>query len=218
MGQQTSDEIVSIINKILEQGKSFFNNLEHQDFLPNGGFTEEQSIEKGFDYSVIDILTQHFGFKPAKMTEWFGLSRQSIYTTLEKRSPARKSKWTGKSISEREIELLSTLVANNAFDYTDDELTCCCMNNKQDNFVCLFIYENTIKCFFLKDLPNEIQEEIVNKKMHIYTERELACESSGRTVYVLTKPYYRPDNPERFRANAQARGMTTEEYSLFISG
>ena len=54
--------------------------------------------------------------------------------------------------------------------------------------------------------------------MHMYTERELAGESDGRVINVLTKPFYRPDNPERFRANAQLRGMTTDEYAVFISG
>lgn len=92
------------------------------------------------------------------------------------------------------------------------------MNNKQDDFVCLFIYENEIKCFFLNDLPDEIREQVVVKKMHMYTERELAGESDGRVINVLTKPFYRPDNPERFRANAQLRGMTTDEYAVFISG
>lgn len=54
--------------------------------------------------------------------------------------------------------------------------------------------------------------------MHMYTERELAGESDGRVINVLTKPFYRPDNPERFRANAQFRGMTSDEYAVFISG
>lgn len=174
--------------------------------------------EKGFDYLVIDILTQQFGFKPVKMAEWFGLSRQSIYNALEKRSPTRQSKWTGKSMTEQEIDILSRLIANKIFNYSDKETSCYCMNNKQDNFACLFIYENVIKCFFLKDLPDKIQGEIIAKKMHVYTERELAGESSGQIVYMLTKPYYRPDNPERFRLNAQLRGMTVDAYSLFMSG
>ena len=218
VGQQTKDEIVAVISMIRDQGKEFFDNLEQQSFQPIYNSAEDQLTEKGFDFSIIDILTQKFGLKPLKMTEWFGLSRQSVYNALEKRSPSRKSKWTGRSISEQEIEILSGLIAGNAFNYKDEETICCCMNNMQDDFVCLFIYENSIKCFFLKDLPNSIQEEIIRKKMHVYTDRELAGESSGRTVYLLTKPFFRPDDPERFRANAQLRGMSTDEYSLFISG
>ena len=218
VGPQTRDNIVSTINAILDQGKAFFDHAEQEELSSTDSIAETQPAKKGFDYAVIDILAQQFGFRTTKMAEWFGLSKQSIYNILEKRSPKRKSKWTGKIISEPETEVLLRLIEKGDFDYADDTLSCCCMNNGRDDFVCLFIYEDTIKCFFLKDLPNAIQEKIISKKMQVYTERELAGESSGRIVFLFTKPFYRPDHLERFRANAQLRGMTTDAYSLFISG
>lgn len=218
VGAQTRDEILAVINAIMREGRAYFDNLTSQYYQELGDEPIVESAGKGFDFAVIDILTERFGFKPAKMTEWFGLSRQSVYNALEKRLPQRRSTWTGKTLSEGELSILAGLIENKRFDYTDDEVTCCCMNNRQDDFVCLFIYENEIKCFFLKDLPDEIWEQVVSKKMHRYTERELAGESDGRVINVLTKPFYRPDNPERFRANAQFRGMTSDEYAVFISG
>ncbi len=218
VGAQTKDEILAIIDVIIRDGRDYFDNLTSQDNQELGNEPIVESAGKGFDFAVIDILIERFVFKPAKMTEWFGLSRQSVYNALEKRLPQRRSTWTGKTICESELSILTELIENKSFDYTDDEVTCCCMNNKQDDFVCLFIYENEIKCFFLNDLPDEIREQVVVKKMHMYTERELAGESDGRVINVLTKPFYRPDNPERFRANAQLRGMTTDEYAVFISG
>lgn len=202
VGVLSRKEITEAIENIIQMGKADIPSMEDK----NADTTEittvdtrtDQAIhkvedmpliEKGFDYSVIDILTQQFGLKPAKMTEWFGLSRQSIYNALEKRSPARQSTWTGKNMTKQEIDILSRLIANKIFNYSDKETSCYCMNNKQDNFACLFIYENAIKCFFLKDLADKIQGEIIAKKMHIYTERELAGESSGQIVYMLTKPY-----------------------------
>lgn len=218
VGAQTRDEILAVINAIIREGRAYFDNLTSQYDQKHGDEPIVESASKGFDFAVIDILTERFGFKPAKMTEWFGLSRQSVYNALEKRLPQRRSTWTGKAISESELSILAKLIENKSFDYTDDEVTCCCMNNRQDDFVCLFIYENEIKCLFLKDLPYEIREQVVSKKMHMYTERELAGESDGRVINVLTKPFYRPDNPERFRANAQFRGMTSDEYAVFVSG
>lgn len=224
VGAQIRDEILAVINAIIREGRAYFDNLTSQYDQKHGDepVVEDEPIvesaSKGFDFTVIDILTERFGFKPVKMTEWFGLSRQSVYNALEKRLPKRRSTWTGKTISESELSILAKLIENKSFDYTDDEVTCCCMNNRQDDFVCLFIYENEIKCFFLKDLPDEIREQVVSKKMHRYTERELAGESDGRVINVLTKPFYRPDNPERFRANAKLRGMATDEYAVFISG
>ena len=218
VGAQTRDEILAVINAIIREGRAYFDNLTSQYDQKHGDEPIVESASKGFDFAVIDILTERFGFKPAKMTEWFGLSRQSVYNALGKRLPQRRSTWTGKTISESELSILAKLIENKSFDYIDDEVTCCCMNNRQDDFVCLFIYENEIKCLFLKDLPYEIREQVVSKKMHMYTERELAGESDGRVINVLTKPFYRPDNPERFRANAQFRGMTSDECAVFISG
>ncbi len=219
VGEQTRYEITSIIKSILENGKGYFEKLAKSSYAYQEAGTEiELRQGKGFDYSTIDILTAMFGLKPAEMAELFGLSRQRIYSILEKRSSRQRTSWTGKDLSEREKEILTGLIENNRFDYTDDEVICSCMNNKRDDFVCLFIYDNEIKCFFLKDLPDTIQDIIIHKKMHIYTERELAGESAGHTVYLLTKPYFRSDDPGKFRANAQLRGMTTDEYSVFISG
>ena len=218
VGTQTRDEILGVVDAIIGDGKAYFDNLTAHDNQEPGDESIAESAGKGFDFAVIDVLTERFSLKPAKMTEWFGLSRQSVYNALEKRLPQRRSAWTGKTLSENELSILAGLIENKSFDYTDDEVTCCCMNNRQDDFVCLFIYENEIKCFFLNDLPDEIREQVVAIKMHMYTERELAGESDGRVINVLTKPFYRPDNPERFRANAQLRGMTTDEYAVFISG
>ncbi len=217
VGQQTRDEITTVINSILADGKGFFDKLIDRTSAYSTNESDARP-EKGFDFSAIDLLIEEFRFKPVKMTEWFGLSRQSVYNALEKRLPQRGFVWTGKVLSKYEQEILIDLIEKNCFEYTVDEVTCCCMNNKRDNFVCLFIYENEIKCFFLKDLPDDIRDRVVSKKMHVFTERELAGESTGHTVYALTKPFFRPDYPDRFRANAQLRGMTTYEYAIFISG
>ena len=218
VGTQTRDEIVAIKDSIIREGKSYFDNIKSAEYQNHKDEAIDIQVGKGFDFSTIDLLVEKFGFKPVKMTEWFGLSRQGIYNALEIRSPKRRSLWTGKAFSEKERKILTSLIDNNRFDYTDDEVTCCCMNNKQDDFVCLFIYENEIKCFFLKDLPDDIRDSIVSRKMHIFTERELSGETAGQIVYVLTKPCFRPDQPDRFRANAQMRDMTIDEYSVFVSG
>ena len=83
---------------------------------------------------------------------------------------------------------------------------------------CLFIYDNEIKCFFLRDLPEEVQQEIFEANYHKYTERELAGESDGVVIYCIRRPFFLPKFPDKFRGNAQLRGMTSDEYAHFISG
>ena len=148
VGAQTRDEILAIIDVIIRDGRGYFDNLTSQDNQELGDEPIVESAGKGFDFAVIDILTERFMFKPAKMTEWFGLSRQSLYNALEKRLPQRRSTWTGKTICESELSILAELIENKSFNYTDDEVTCCCMNNKQDDFVCLLYMRTRLSASF----------------------------------------------------------------------
>ena len=216
IGSQTKDEILAIIEEIITQGSSYFCSKGNEVAESNEKL--EIPTGKGFDFPVIDILSKEFFFKPVRMTEWFGLSRQSIYNAIEKRSAKRHEIWTGKQLSEHEYIILRNLIRDRKFEYTDEQVICCCMNNRRDDLVCLFIYDNEIKCFFLKDLPEELQQQIVAVNYHKYTERELAGEVEGKIVYMIRKPFFIPDYPNKFRVNAQLRGMTSNEYALFISG
>lgn len=82
VGAQTRDEILAVINAIIREGRAYFDNLTSQYDQKHGDEPIVESASKGFDFAVIDILTERFEFKPAKMTEWFGLSRQSVYKRL----------------------------------------------------------------------------------------------------------------------------------------
>ena len=224
VGVLTRTDITTAIETIIAEGAEYFSHL-HLSECNSSNESEtvsETQIElhsnKGFDFPVIDILSEKFFFKPIRMTEWFGLSRQSIYNVLEKRSAMRREIWTGKQLSEDESKLLGHLIQNRIFDYTDEQITCCCMNNRQDDLACLFIYDNEIKCFFLRDLPEELQQEIFEANYHKYTERELAGESDGVVIYCIRRPFFLPKFPDKFRGNAQLRGMTSDEYAHFISG
>ena len=168
IGHLTRNEILTIIEKIISQGGSYFESDSAERADEFTAIAEPEG--KGFDFSVIDILSEKFFFKPIRMAEWFGLSRQGIYNVLDQRSPKRRRNWTGKELSEQEYGILQQLVQNKKFDYSDDQTTCCCMNNRKDDLACLFIYENEIKCFFLKDLPEELQDEIISANYHKYTE------------------------------------------------
>lgn len=217
VGTLTKNEIMDIIDAILNKGADYFSSETINEVI-----TEQEEVVrqfgKGFDFDVIDILTKQFFFKPIRMTEWFGLSRQGIYNAIDKRSPKRREIWTGKTLTNQECSVLTTLVQKKTFEYNDDKMICCCLNNRKDNLACLFIYEEEIKCFFLKDLPKKLQQIIIKSNYHKYTERELAGEADGRVIYVIRKPFFLPTFSDKFRANAKLREMTSDEYSMFISG
>lgn len=218
VGAITKNEITSVIDAILDKGADYFLGTSVTTEATPGPGEVVLQAGKGFDFPVIDVLMDTFSFKPIRMTEWFGLSRQGIYNALDKKSPKRREIWTGKVLTEQEYSVLMSLVQKKIFEYNDERITCCCMNNRQDDLACLFIYEEEIKCFFLKDLPEELRQMIIAANYHKYTERELAGEAEGRIVHVIRKPFFLPTYSDKFRTNAQLRGMTSDEYSLFISG
>ena len=215
VGNQTKDEILSIIETIVSQGSICFASKENET---SEGEMAETPRGKGFDFPVIDVLSEKFFFKPIRMTEWFGLSRQGIYNAIEKRSAKRRETWTGKQLSENEYSILRNLIKARKYEYTDEQVICCCMNNRKDDLACLFIYDNEIKCFFMKDLPEEVQQEISAVNYHKFTEREFECGTEGKIVYILKKPFFLPTYPDKFHTNAQLRGMSANEYAQFISG
>ena len=173
---------------------------------------------KGFDFVVIDVLSERFFFKPVHMTEWVGLSRQGIYNAINKRSPKRREIWTGKELSDGERVILIGLINGRIFDYSDDNMTCYCMNDRKGDLACVFVYEDEIKCFFFADLPKDLQQMITDINYHKYTERELSGEVDGTVVFCIRKPYFLPKYPDKFRANGQLRGITSDEYAVFLSG
>lgn len=176
------------------------------------------AVEDGFDYSIIDILQEKFFFKPVSMAAWFGISRQSIYSIIEKRSVKRRSVWTGKALLEQERVILEQMISSQKMEYSDGEITCCCVNNRQDDFVCLFIQNKRVKCFFLSDLPGEIQSLIADANMHRYSQAELSGAAEGDIVYRFREPYFVPRHLNEFRAAAHMRSMHDDEYARFLSG
>ncbi|MCI8550151.1 MAG: hypothetical protein HFI68_06120 [Lachnospiraceae bacterium] len=180
--------------------------------------TKYQFTGKGFDFPVIEELIERFDLKISRMAEWFGLSRQRLYDVIDKRSTKRREIWTGKSLGEYEKGILLKLIHAGKFDYNDENVICCCMNDRQGDLVCIFVYEDEIKCFFLSDLPKDLQLEIIDANFHKFSERELSGEVDGDIVYHIKKPYFMPKFPEKFRANAQLRGLSPDEYAIYLSG
>ena len=211
IGENTVREIVAFIQKLDTWDP------DHPQ-VPETKDEEPVSRGRGFDYSVIDTLSERFFFKPVRMTEWFGLSRQAIYNVLEKRNPQRRDKWTGKELTDREAQILEELILEKRMEYRDDTVICLCLNDRINDFACLFVQDTEIKCFFLKDLSESLRQKIIESNFHRFTEKELTGAAEGSVVYILKKPHFVPTNAELFRSCAAARDMTLDDYAQFIAG
>lgn len=218
LGTLSQQQLLDEMRSLCELGEAYFEKPASDSPDLTETDRDDSLPFKGFDFKTIETLTDHFFFKPVWMTEWFGLSRQSIYNALEKRSPLRKDCWTNKQLDEDEKKILIQMTSDRVFEYKDDAVICRILNNRDDDFACVFVYEEQIKCFFLKDLPEDMQNLIIETGFHRFTEKELAGGCEGNIVYSIRKPYFMPADANRFRSNAQSRGMSVDEYSLFITG
>ena len=217
IGDRGYNEIKARIQNILDEGNSPVSEWDNpqETELPSWRIS---LAEDGFDFYIIDLLTEHFGFSPSRMAKWFDLSKQSISNILNKRLSTRRSVWTGKTMSAQERELLMSLIENHQLESTDGSLQCICMNDMKGGFICLFVENKRVKCLFLDDLPEDLRDAVVNANMHRYTQRELDGESDGVIVYSIRRAYYRANNPVLFRNNAMKRGMSTDGYAQYLSG
>lgn len=173
---------------------------------------------KNFDFHVIRELVQKYELRVSHMDKWFGVSRQRIIQILEKSDSKRNTIWTGKEFTKNEEEYLSYVLNNKQFEYTDDDVICWCSNNRTDNFVIVYIYETEIKCFFLKDLPASVEKQIIDNNFHRYSEQEMQECMVGDIISVMKVNQFIPKNKSVFQYNATKRGMSSEEYSVYLTG
>ena len=123
MGALSVSQLQEQIELLYEKGEDYFQ-LSDEDVSLNADSSESADkaydygrLGKGFDFSVIDILTERFSFKASWMTEWFGLSRQSIYNVLEKRLSVRSGIWTGKKLTDSEHVILEGLIESRILSF-----------------------------------------------------------------------------------------------------
>lgn len=217
IGKLSQQQLIEAINLLYELGEDYFKPAIISRVRESVSADYQQG-GKGFDFAVIDVLSERFFFKAVHMTDWFGLSRQGIYNAINKRSPKRYEIWTGKEMSDGERAILIRLVNGRIFEYRDANMICCCMNDRKGDLACVFVYEDEIKCFFFADLQKDLQQIITDINYHKYTERELSGESDGTVVFCIRKPCFMPKYPNKFKANGQLRGITSDEYAVFLSG
>lgn len=160
MGILSQKQLLKQIEFLYKMGEDYFK----RDIIDFEWDEDErgkcQIAKKGFDFSVIDKLVDKFNFKIGKMTKWFGFSRQYIHDVIDKRPLKRREIWTGKRLDEKEKKILLKLLDERKFYYNDENIICYCINDRQGDLSCIFVNENEIKCFFLKDLPDDLQQMI----------------------------------------------------------
>ena len=213
IGPALEQEIIDAVKQLLSEGP-----IETTESSEESVDTTISPQGKGFDYTTIDILRTKFSFKVINIRKWFDLSNKKFYQILGNRPRKHQDNWRGKNLEDSELSIIASLVDEKKFEYQDDVVSCCCANDRHGDLACVFVYKDDIKCFFLNELPHELQDKIVAARYHEFTQRELSGDADGKVVYVLKEPYFKPADIRKFRSCVVSRKMSTDNYSIFISG
>ncbi len=214
IGATSVDEIVSIQNSIWAEREEYFSKEVSEYDDVEDDLTENT---RDFDKLVIADLRDNYSFSTALLQEWFGITRQRVYQKLEPRKKNR-DKWVGKELTDKDLDGIKRLISLKSMSEEIEGEKYYFFNNKKDDCVFLCVTEKEIKCFYLADLPEDVQEIIRNENLDKYDSDELSGSPLGETVYILKEPYYRPYDMYKYRLLAQRRGMSLDEYAQFLVG
>ena len=211
MGRLSVEQLLEQLVTLSELGTAYFGNSE----------PEEVDINK-YDKRELDIdtakkLLNDYGLRSIWLSEWYGISRQRVYQKLGKR--VNHGRWCGKELVLEERSAITEMINARSFYFEKNGARYFFLNNMTDDCAYLIVSEEDIKCFFLKDLPVAVQALLKSADLHRLSEKEIkAKDNLGKKVFILKKPYFKPEDTATFRNLASVRDLSSEEYSMFLYG
>ncbi len=211
MGAKTIEELVNVLQKIKEEGVQFFEESEEK------GALIDKKGKRIIDIDTVKRLRENYGLKTICLAEWYNVTRSRILQVLNRRR--NPGNWLNRELTpenqslllemiQRKVEYLESTDGNKAYFFS----------NWKDDCAVVFVTDEEIKCFFMEMLPEDIQEAIKESRLDCLSFEELDIISSGKTISILKKGYFCPENTGRFRQFANLRGMSADEYCVFLTG
>ena len=210
-GVGTIEEFRDLTQELKKKGMAYFDDHKPEEI------EVDDKHRRTVDIATVNRLREEYGFKTAWLMEWYGVSRQRVYQMLDKK--VNSGNWLNREFSETEESLLSEMLENKElYIETEDGVRAYLLNNRQDDCAVVFVNDEEIKCFFLDVLPDEFAKRIREIGLDRLTPEELNISSLGRSVFILRKEYFIPENSLKFHQFASMRNMSVEDYCLFLTG
>lgn len=214
MGKLSAQQLQEQLRLLNEMREAYFNSNTKMDayekFIPEDNRRE-------MDVDTVKCLMKSYGLVISTIKEWYGVSRQAIYNKLDKR--LNKGKWCGKELLSNERLVITGMINEKQFFTEKEGIKYYLLNNMRDDCAFLIVSTEDIKCFFLVDLPEALQARVKIQKLHKLSEREIReINTLGGDVFILKKQHFMPNDTNLFRSLANARGLSVEEYSMFLWG
>ena len=181
---------------------------------------EERSSKDGthpvIDYKTLSKLEMNYGFKREWLTEKYGINDFDIQ---KKAIDIENYKWLESVFSSSDKVLLCDMLHEHKSVFeTENGETVYFLNNRSDDCAVIFLGIESIRCFFMDQLPKDIQTEIIKTRLNCLSFEELEVLSAGSKFTLFKKAYFCPSDPGRFHLLARERGLSEYEYCSFLTG
>ena len=211
IGAKKIKELQTTIKEIKEKGTDYF--VVDKATVAN----VDERYKRTLDIDTVKKLKEEYNFRSIWLREWYGVTRSRIQQILTKNR--NRGNWLNRTMTDAEMALLREMVLKKTdFIMTDDGTKVYFLNNRKDDYAVIFVNDIEIKCFFRNRIPEDIQLIIKANRMDCLSIEELRVVSTGKHILILKKEYFCPENTGKFRQLADARGMTTKDYCLFLTG
>ena len=212
VGPASVNELKTHISMILDKKESYFN-----ENIYLGSNVNNYIENRELDIDTYINLHDNFGLKSEMVRKWYGISKQAFAQKIHRKN--NKGLWCRKRLLSEEAEMIRRMIIEKSFYVQSQGVNYYLLNNMDDNVAILIVSEKDIKCFYLRDLPDEIQNIVLENNIQKFTKEELdSIPTLGEFVSILHKPYFKPNKSELFRKLAQNRTMSFDQYSIFLYG
>ena len=202
----------------IELRKHLFSNDDY--ILINGEVRSrsEKIRTREIDHVVLEDLKQRFGFSPSDLARCLHKSKQSIDNNIAKAKRRGGFDWTGFDLTEEDRTLFWEMLKNRTPYINEDTYFCCFLKDYKGDYAFLVGREAYICCYYLKDLPDDLQQFITTDHNCIFDEEEDEIIASGKTYYVLKKEYFSSPKGTLISKYVRKRDMSKEDYIKFLTG
>ena len=214
MGSRSCQQLMEQLSYLREYGDDYFSMARSGKLQPE---TASAYDKRRLDIVVANILLDRYGLSRRLLMEWYDVSRSRIDQLLKKK--INRGHWLDKKLRPEEQASISAMVEARMTYREDADKKFYLLTNKKNDCAILIVSDEDIKCFFLTDLPEELERAVENARMHQLTEAELGkLEEYGKVVSILKKDHFMPGESTAFSKLADARQMSNEEYAMFLFG
>lgn len=191
------------------------NDFTIREFLLKFGFKY-----KG-DFSNIDSnscrrLNDEFDISWAELSRIADVSRQRMDQVMNGQV-VNESRWTGKSFSTDEKELLEIMIEDELLNFDSEELKVRIINDCAGNIAIVLKNETEVKCFFLEDIPEDLLIKLKEKRMDFLLQIDFDVLKNCNKVYVMKKLCLSVEGCSDLLTKAKnSHKMNQKEYAEFL--